>query len=154
MRPQDGRRHANGSISGNGLFRRGGKIEELHPEVWRVKRKILQRQMEKRVEIDRPLPSGGAVKENEGKNYGQGARLRVFPGIASPHPHHVGQKPQEHQRIRAALVFEEHIDEARAAGNADRDEQIRLGLNVLSVHERCLENFQPFHVQLTHQGPG
>jgi len=49
-------------------------------------------------------------------------------------------------------VLEQHVYEPRSPGNAHGNEKIRLGLGILSIDERGLEDFQMVQVKMAHHG--
>jgi hypothetical protein len=87
------------------------------------------------------------MKEHQWDDNGKDLHIGMFVGVSPPHTHHVGEKPQQHESVRTALVLEKDVDESRAVTDIDGHEQVRLGLNVLSIDERGLDDLQALHVQ-------
>ena len=72
----------------------------------------------------------------------------VLPQVRFPDANHVREQPKRYQRIIAALVLEQHVDEAELTIDRHRVELIAVALDQVDVHKGALLDLEPVQVQV------
>ncbi len=83
----------------------------------------------------RGVPDLVVLGDNHRNNGGQPFRTRCSPAFLGPDAHHVGQHPQGHEAVFAALVFAKKIKMGVFAVDLCGEEEIRLRGLHLGVNE-------------------
>jgi hypothetical protein len=79
-------------------------------------------------ERDRRRPAGVAVVQDHGEDGRQPLALGLVGQEPVPDPKHVAQEPERHDRVAAALVLDEQVDERGTVAAAKRRLEQEVGV--------------------------